>query len=188
MGISSETMIAALTNARRLMSDDMEAQMNEYKKHNRIPEAYDYGSYNIEQPLAPQQSMYQEQMIHNNTGGNASSKLPKAILESMLSHEIDTSSLAPSDDLSVVLNKVKTQMPAQPQIIKEDKVLRNVNASGIDYNMIRDIVNECIDKKLRELNENTLKGVKLKEGKIVLVDNSGNVFHADLEYKGKQKK
>ena len=32
------------------------------------------------------------------------------------------------------------------------------------------------------------KGIKLKEGKIALVDNGGNVFHANLEYKGKQKK
>ena len=54
--------------------------------------------------------------------------------------------------------------------------------------MIKTIVEECIDRKLKELNENTLKGIKLKEGKIALVDNGGNVFHATLEYKGKQKK
>lgn len=66
---------------------------------------------------------------------------------------------------------------------------------GIDYSVLRAIINECIDAKLKEylgngkqsLNENTLTGIKLSDGKIKLVDNSGRVFSAKLEYNGKVK-
>ena len=58
------------------------------------------------------------------------------------------------------------------------------NNSGIDYNLLRQIVEESIDRKLKNLNENVIKGIRLKEGKIMLTDHSGNVFSASLEYKG----
>ena len=122
--------------------------------------------------------------------GTSQSKLPKAIMESMMTTQIDTSCLAPSNDLNNLMKKVQQNMPQQPQqtqMVTEERIMPS-NASGIDYNYIRTIIEECIDRKFKELNENTLKGVKLKEGKIMLVDNSGNIFHANLEYKGKQKK
>ena len=65
---------------------------------------------------------------------------------------------------------------------------------GIDYALIKMIVNECLETKLTEmaekglLNESTtLKGIGLSEGKIKLIDNKGNVFQAKLEYKGNTK-
>ena len=64
-------------------------------------------------------------------------------------------------------------------------------ASGIDYSVIKAIVNECLNEYFkRPLNESvgTLSGIGLKEGKIKLVDNKGNIFSANLEYQGTTKK
>ena len=65
---------------------------------------------------------------------------------------------------------------------------------GIDYALIKTIVNECIEAKFNEmaqrgvLNEGTtIKGIGLSNGKIKLVDNKGNVFSAKLEYQGNTK-
>ena len=65
---------------------------------------------------------------------------------------------------------------------------------GIDYALIKTIVNECIETKFNEmaqrgvLNEGTtIKGIGLSNGKIKLVDNKGNVFSAKLEYQGNTK-
>jgi hypothetical protein len=65
---------------------------------------------------------------------------------------------------------------------------------GIDYALIKTIVNECIENKLNEiaqkglLNEGTtIKGIGLSNGKIKLVDNKGNIFSAKLEYQGNTK-
>ena len=185
MGVDANTMANALTRARALMTP--EAQNKIQSHHGKVvAESYNYGDYNMD--MLPQQTAYIPETT--NTNGSIQSKLPKAIMESMMTTQIDTSCLAPSDDLDNLMKKVQQNTPQQTQhtqIINEERIMP-LNTSGIDYNYIRTIIEECIDKKFRELNENTLKGIKLKEGKIALVDNGGNVFHAELEYKGKQKK
>lgn len=60
---------------------------------------------------------------------------------------------------------------------------------GIDYTIIKAIVEECIKRNMEEikqsiLSESTLKRVKLAEGnKIQLVDNKGNLYESTLEFK-----
>jgi hypothetical protein len=74
------------------------------------------------------------------------------------------------------------------------QVTESVGGAGIDYALIKTIINECIDAKFNEmaqrglLNEGTtVKGIGLSNGKIKLVDNKGNVFSAKLEYQGNTK-
>ena len=81
---------------------------------------------------------------------------------------------------------------------REITEIRSTGGGGVDYALIKTIVNECIEQKLTEvltelahkgvLNEGaTLQGIGLSAGKIKLVDNKGNVFQAKLEYKGNTK-
>lgn len=60
---------------------------------------------------------------------------------------------------------------------------------GVDYTIIKAIVEECIKRNIEEikasiLQESSLKRVRLSEGnKIQLVDNKGNLYESTLEYK-----
>lgn len=188
MAISAEQLAKSLNAAQYLMSSEGQQKINEARNnftetgYNTTPYEYDYNTI-----IGGQ---YIQENTQRSTGGNmtpSNSKLPQAIVESMMNHQIDTSCLDPNG-MTNVMKLVEQNAPqVKKQVIKEDKVIPSA-ASGIDYSLIKTIVEECIDRKLRELNENTLKGIKLKEGKIMLVDNGGNVFNATLEYKGKQKK
>ena len=80
--------------------------------------------------------------------------------------------------------------------MKKGRLTETVNSGGggIDYSLIKTIVNECIETKLNEvlskglLTEGaTLSGIGLKNGKIKIVDNKGNVYSAKLEYQGNTK-
>lgn len=61
--------------------------------------------------------------------------------------------------------------------------------AGVDYIIIKAIVEECIKRNIEEikasiLQESSLKRVRLGEGnKIQLVDNKGNLYESTLEYK-----
>ena len=63
------------------------------------------------------------------------------------------------------------------------------NNNGIDYTIIKAIVEECIKRNMEEikqniLSESTLKTVKLANGnKIQLVDNKGNLYESTLTFK-----
>lgn len=191
MAVDANLMANALTKARALMTPEGQSKIQSHhgKAQNGMAmvESYNYGDYNMDMLTQQPQETYVAETPYM---GASQSKLPKAIMESMMTTQIDTSCLAPSNDLNNIMKKVQQNMPQQPQqtqMVTEERIMPS-NASGIDYNYIRTIIEECIDRKFKELNENTLKGVKLKEGKIMLVDNSGNIFHANLEYKGKQKK
>lgn len=57
------------------------------------------------------------------------------------------------------------------------------STGGIDYSIIKAIVNECLNEHLsgRGAEVSSLKTIGLKAGTITLVDNSGNVYKAKLE-------
>ena len=138
-----------------------------------------------------------------------------AIKEELVKHPIDTTALntqmvesagggnpANNDRLSQMIARAKqVDMKAneldgkgapRKQQISESKNYAAVG--GVDYDLIKTIINECLDAKLNEMAQKgllteggTLKGIGLSEGKIKLVDNQGRVFSAKLEYKGNAK-
>lgn len=61
---------------------------------------------------------------------------------------------------------------------------------GIDYSIIKAIVNECIKENLKEsLNESTVRGFKVANGnKIQFVDTKGNLYEGTLTLKKKASK
>lgn len=139
-----------------------------------------------------------------------SSRMSNAILEDMVKHPIDTTALntqkleSAGNGNVAVNNSRLNKMLAGAKLVEErlgdtpGKPARtqtpSVGGGGIDYALIKTIVNECLEQKLNEMAERgllsegtTLKGIGLSEGKIKLVDNKGNVFQAKLEYKGNTK-
>ena len=101
----------------------------------------------------------------------------------MESHPIDTSIFDPNP-----LNRIK--LPEQ-QIQEQVRTQNNTYASQgvVDYSVMRAIINECLETKLKEhttLNEQSspIKTILLKEGMIKIVDNKGNIFEAKLKKVG----
>lgn len=117
----------------------------------------------------------------------AESNLPDAIKKMMIENPIDVTPMNPHKS---VLSGLNIQSPKRQENIKETYQPQINNNGGIDYSLIKLIIEECVDRKMKEymgkqsLNENTLKTIGLSEGKIKLVDNKGNVFMSKLEYQG----
>ena len=138
--------------------------------------------------------------------------MSSAILEDMVKHPIDTTALnaqrleSASGNLNENMDRFSKMVAGAKMVDQRANELdgksptrRQVTESvgggpGIDYALIKTIVNECIEAKFNEmaqrglLNEGTtIKGIGLSNGKIKLVDNKGNVFSAKLEYQGNTK-
>jgi len=139
-------------------------------------------------------------------------RMSSAILEDMVKHPIDTTALnaqmlesaaggnpANNDRLMKMVSAAKRVDARASELDGKGMPKRQINeqvsvGGGIDYALIKTIVNECIEAKFNEmaqrglLNEGTtIKGIGLSNGKIKLVDNKGNVFSAKLEYQGNTK-
>lgn len=139
-----------------------------------------------------------------------STRMSNAILEDMVKNPIDTTALntqllesAGNGNAALNQDKLNKMLAGAKRV---ERALGNEQpergsitegtrgSAGIDYALIKTIVNECLEQKLGEMAERgllnegtTLKGIGLSEGKIKLVDNKGNVFQAKLEYKGNTK-
>lgn len=114
------------------------------------------------------------------------SKMPEAIKQSMLENRIEMT----GDGLSVLdsmnikeikkpLTEIKTTPTPQTQQTNYMPMV-----SGVDYSIIKAIVNECLNEYFSKnmINENaSLQTIALKDGNISLVDNKGNIFKAKLE-------
>ena len=140
-----------------------------------------------------------------------SSKMLSAIKEEMIKNPIDTAALnaqmlesaaggnpANNDRLMKMVSAAKKVDARASELDGKGMPKRQISeqsvGGGIDYALIKTIVNECIEAKFNEmaqrglLNEGTtIKGIGLSNGKIKLVDNKGNVFSAKLEYQGNTK-
>ena len=179
----------ALQRAKYLCSPEGEKMVNSKKGS---ASAYSYSENDI-----PTQTYLSENDMRNNgympqsNGGPRTineTALPDIIKQSFNNLSIDVSSLDPNYKNMSAFDDVVKQMTEQTkkerQVITEEIIQPTYNNSGIDYNLIAKIIEECLDRKLKSLNENTLKGIKLKNGKISLSDHQGNVYQASLEYKG----
>ena len=113
----------------------------------------------------------------------SNSKLPEKIKRSMLEQRIDTSALGQTSVLDSLGIKPTPKHTLKRSPINEE-IKTTSNTSGIDYTIIKAIVNECLKEHFSKqvLNESTsLQTIGLSNGTISLVDNKGNVFKAKLE-------
>lgn len=160
----------------------------------------EWDNFSLSEPSTPNTKMQQNMNKPISENALSRSKMPDAIKQSMLKHQIDTSGLMPGNDMSF-LNEVAKQrkqniteesyyqpsttspVPQQQYIPQQQYVPQQM----IDYGYLKHIISECISEYFSKqpLNEGTtLKQIGLTEGKIKLVDNKGNVFAAELEFKG----
>ena len=62
------------------------------------------------------------------------------------------------------------------------------NTGIIDYKLLKEIIEEIIDDKLAEMN-NELKGIKITEdGTFLVWGNDDDIYECTMKYKGKKKK
>jgi hypothetical protein len=112
----------------------------------------------------------------------SNSRMPEDIKRSMMEHHIDTSKLSNNSVLDTMGIRPTTERKNKPQL--RENVQQTTQGGGIDYSIIKAIVNECLNEHFgkQALNESTsLQSIGLSNGTISLVDNKGNVFKAKLE-------
>ncbi len=112
-------------------------------------------------------------------GATRNSRMPDAIKQSMMQEQIDVSALQTEGSVLDSIGLKGQQRRTQRAPINENT--RSVAGAGVNYGLIKQIINECLDERL---GDNTLKTIQVGDGKIRLVDNQGRIFIANLEYKG----
>lgn len=155
-------------------------------KPQRLNEGYqENNSFGFEDPYLSNTYSYEHTRDITFTDENVqNSKLPDFIKESMANQHIDmTDGLSVLDDMGIKPNKKQVRRQMVNENIQKPATISPSN--GIDYTIIKAIVNECLkeyfDNK-QPLNESTsLQTIGLQNGNISLVDNKGNIFKAKLE-------
>lgn len=159
------------------------------------------GGYLAESTAAKARAMTDYSSNDFNPNRIKSTKMNSAILEDMVKHPIDTTALNSqmiesagggnplnNDRLSKMVARAKQVDARASELDGKGTPKRQVTESmshgggGIDYALIKTIVNEAVETKMNDIG--TLKAIGLTAGKIKLVDNKGNVFTAKLEFQG----
>ena len=136
-----------------------------------------------EQSNYGQQISYDEQSVLN-------SKLPDAIKKSLIENPISQNANVNMGAIAQMAmgGKPNNRKPLNENSnVSQQSVPQNI---GLDYNYLKYIINEAISEYFQKnpiQNGNALKQIYLKEGKIKLIDNSGNIFSAQLEHEGNLK-
>ena len=205
MPVTEMELNEALSRAASLMSPEGQRQIEYAGRQNR--NSYD-GDGGYVQPSAsrglresrPAPTMNRPQQ--NNT-----SKLPRAIMESIANNPLDdvmneystggsvldTLGYTPKPQRTPIQEQYVPETysaPAQPyyQPVQQPQYMAQPMA-GIDYNYIRAIVNECVQANIQQIKEEILKESALKtiriggENKIQLIDNKNNLYESRLEFK-----
>ena len=175
--------------ARQLCSPEGDDMVNEMTgrrggSYNPDPSSYDMDADDFDAMYLGTPSRTSGRDIYYNEQTAASSNLPDKIKESMLNERIDMSGLDPNGSVldSMDLRPQPKRRPKQQ--VNEQLYAPQVQSGGIDYSLIKAIVNECLRENLSGLlteSAGQLKTVIVKGGTISLVDNGGNVYAAKLE-------
>ena len=141
--------------------------------------------------------------------------IPKGILESILNNPLDLKPIDPRMDAleeklkdkmtgikaaTNILEKVEKQDKEAKAKLREQLQPKQTLANNIDYELIKVLIENAIDKKLESLKQNinetnnhqqtyipSMKYLSFKDN-FYFVDNDDNVFECVMKYKGKRKK
>lgn len=195
MGVSKEQLAAIIGGkARELCSPQGESMINEAARINRGEQYLDEDPANYDGDAAYFDSLFSNEVeapqskirngggkVQYNERGLANSRLDDKIKDSFRSNPIDKSGLDPYRSVVDELDVQPKQRPTRQQVNEQRSY---GNGAGIDYSIIKAIVNECLNDYFSKqpLNENaSLSTIGLKDGMIKLVDNKGNVYSAKLQ-------
>lgn len=157
----------------------------------RLDEAFANMTSQIGSQTSAQPVMTQNSMSSDNF---KKSKMPKAILESLANDYIDQNKLSESyasglDDIvipSTTAPITERVEPVQVQSVPQ--------VSGIDYSLIKTIVEECIRKyagsitkkilseQKSQSNEDALRAIKIGEN-FTFITSNGDLYEAELKFK-----
>lgn len=134
------------------------------------------------------------------------SKLPKAILESIAKDPLIVPSVhdLESDHINRLMEKIKpdTGKPRLNERLNQSQPIAQtvVQTPSIDYSIIKTLTEDIVKRyvsalkkqlitETRQINEsNQMKGVRITNNKIQVVDMEGNIYEAELKLKGKMEK
>lgn len=189
MAISKEQLASIISGrAKHLCNTEGDRLISEYtinsKGKNPDPSNYDYDTDTFDRMYLSTLDEDRESMdINYSTSTAANSKMPEHIKKSMLEQRIDTSVLGQTSVLDTLGVKVPSKKQRISQVTEQVAQVSPVTA-GIDYSIIKAIVNECLKEYFskQQLNESaSLQTIGISNGTISLVDNKGNIFKAKLE-------
>lgn len=199
MAISQEALASIISkNANGLCSPNADRMLNEQAKSKRgqVCEDLDPNNYSdewdnfslsdntqpFEEGVARPSMQYSKESVKN-------SRLPEAIKQSMLNKHIDVSTNGDTSFLSEMVKK-----PQRKQVVTEqiNAPAPTMVSSGIDYSIIKAIVNECLkdyfnnNPILAEGKSNDVKQITYSEksNTIRIIKENGDVYGGKLEYQG----
>lgn len=199
MAISQEALASIISkNANGLCSPNADRMLNEQAKSKReqVCEDLDPNNYSdewdnfslsdntqpFEEGVARPSMQYSKESVKN-------SRLPEAIKQSMLNKHIDVSTNGDTSFLSEMVKK-----PQRKQVVTEqiNTPAPTMVSSGIDYSIIKAIVNECLkdyfnnNPILAEGKSNDVKQITYSEksNTIRIIKENGDVYGGKLEYQG----
>lgn len=143
----------------------------------------------------------------------SSSKLPDAIKQSIISNPLieqpinDPRMDALTEKLAKGIPGIQKSMQilndlekkdAEKRELNEEKTIRpNQSASGIDYGLIKSIVESVVEEKLSQLkpmltesvnpNCGSLSVMNIRNNKFLFLDDNDNIFECQMVFKGKNK-
>ena len=180
----------ALKNAQKLMNDPtFNSKVNSYVNEGAGRDGYVSSSPSRNQSATSDPMTYTPQQAVN-------SKLPKAILESMLNNPINMAagaSVLSNMDMEELEREVPAQLPRR-QMNESAPAPMMQPMGGIDSNYLKFLVKEAVKECMSEIKEellaeNTLKGFKVAGGnKLMMVDSKGNLYEGEMKLKKKAEK
>lgn len=189
MAISKEQLASIINGrAKHLCNPEGDKLVEGYTRGNNNidnpnPSNYDYDADIYDNMYLSTINEHKNNDIIYSESSAFNSKLPENIKRSMLEQRIDTSALGQTSVLDSLGIKPTPKHTLKRSPVNEE-VKTTSNTNGIDYTIIKAIVNECLKEHFSKqtLNENaSLQTIGLSNGTISLVDNKGNVFKAKLE-------
>lgn len=148
------------------------------------------------------------------------SRIPKSIIESIRNNPLNMDVVDPKMDaftqklaetvpsikrsleIQNKLNETRpiNEQPTQRQQVVESQPIVNIGGSGIDYEMIKLIVENTVKKEISSIKDNlisegvsygtaspNLKALKITD-KFLFLDNDDNLYECQMKYIGKNKK
>jgi len=188
MAISHEQLSKILSKSSALCSPEGDRLVESYKTGSSDdPDPNSYDDYNEFDALYsseydPNMQQGQQRALRYNEEMVRNSNLPDKVKQSMINEVIEADPLGKLD--------VKPQRRKQQRQINE-QTYQQPSVNGVDYSIIKAIVNECLNDYFsrQPLNESaSISTIGLKAGAIKIVDNKGNVYSAKLEKIGNTNK
>lgn len=195
---------SAIARASRLMNDDYMSYLDKRAKQQRNGSTAS-GKVNDLSMLEEQAFGYsqpQQVPVQPQTQPQTAQFKSSALRESFSKMPPISDNTFPSDanyqpGISLLREQVApqqqyVQQPQYVQPIQQAPQVQQIPVGGIDYNMIKYIVNEAVKENIEAmkkslLNENALRGISMPGGgKIQFLDTKGNLYEGQLSLKKKK--